>query len=167
MGRLYLLRHAKAQWPPPGTRDFDRPLAAQGVSDAGALGRAMAAAGYRPAKVLCSSARRARETWQAVAPHLGEVEVLYLDGLYSSDSTEYVALIRVHAAQEDVLVIGHNPMMEDLAVALSHDGAQGALQRVAAGFPPCALAAIRFPGALASVAPDGGHLEAFLTPRDL
>ena len=66
-----------------------------------------------------------------------------------------------------VLLIGHNPMMEDLAMALSGDGDADARNALVAGFPTSALAVIRFPGKLAETAPGKGYLEAFLTPADL
>jgi phosphohistidine phosphatase len=167
MNRLYLLRHARAKWPAPGSRDFDRPLEPSGIADADALGRAMVKARYKPALVLCSSALRTRQTWEALSLHVSADSVLFLDGLYSSDSSNYVDIIREKGEEGCVMVIGHNPMMEDLAVALSHDGVPEALEGVAAGFPTCGLAVIRFPYALSSIKPEDGYLEAFVVPREL
>lgn len=167
MNRLYLLRHARAKWPAPGSRDFDRPLEPSGIADADALGRAMVKARYKPTTVLCSSALRTRQTWEALSLHVSADEIAFLDGLYSSDSSNYVDIIRAHGNEGCILVIGHNPMMEDLAVALSHDGVPEALEGVAAGFPTCGLAVIRFPYELSSIKPEDGYLEAFLVPREL
>lgn len=167
MARLYLLRHAKAAWAQPGMRDFDRPLDEQGRREAAALGAAMLAAGHAPAKVLCSTARRARETWDGVFRALGgdERDVVFDDSLYSSDATGYLAMIRNAGGSESVLVVGHNPMMEDLSLALAGGGEEEAKRSVSSGFPTCGLAVIRFPASLAEAAPGKGHLEAFVTPE--
>ena len=66
-----------------------------------------------------------------------------------------------------MLVVGHNPMMEDLAMALSGDGDEKARSALVAGFPASALAVIRFANDLSQTAPGKGYLEAFFTPADL
>ena len=120
MSRLFLLRHAKAGWAEPGMRDFDRPLEPLGRTDADAVGAAMRAGAYIPDLVLCSTAKRARETLDWVARHTGDARVIFSDSLYSTDAAGYVEFIRAAPDGDQVLVVGHNPMMEDLA-----DGAVG------------------------------------------
>jgi phosphohistidine phosphatase len=66
-----------------------------------------------------------------------------------------------------VLVIGHNPMMEDLAFAVAGNGSEIACAALNSGFPTSGLAVIDFPGSLVSAAPGKGYLEAFITPADL
>ena len=122
MSRLYLLRHAKAGWALPGVRDFDRPLDASGHADAEVMGTAMRACGYIPDITLCSNAKRARETLEDIAGHTDTGRVLFFDKLYSEDAAGYLSLIHENGARGSVLVIGHNPMTEDLAMALSGDG---------------------------------------------
>lgn len=163
MSRLFLLRHAKAAWAQPGMRDFDRPLQPVGRSDAEALGAEMAARGYAPDRVLCSTALRARQTWAAVAGPLGVgIETaVFEDRLYSSDATGYLTIIQGESEAGAVLVVGHNPMMEDLAAALAGDGEASML---AAGFPTCGLAIMRFPASLSEAAPGKASLEVFLKP---
>ena len=90
MSRLFLLRHAKAGWAEPGMRDFDRPLEPLGRCDADAIGAAMRAHSFIPDLVLCSSAKRARETLDWVARHTGEARVIFSDNLYSTDAAGYV-----------------------------------------------------------------------------
>lgn len=162
---LMLLRHAQAGWAEPGMRDFDRPLTQSGRSDAEALGRAMRAAGHVPDRVLCSTARRARETWQAVAPLLGHdaAAAEFMDGLYHEDAAFYLAAVRRQAAST-LLLVGHNPMIEDLALALAGEGAGGGHPAIRSGFPTAGLAVIALAGALAGAAPREGRLEAFLAP---
>ena len=167
MSRLYLLRHAKAKWADPGSRDYDRALELSGKADADNIAASMLLAGYMPDRVLCSGAKRARETWEAAARHLPVADVRYMDELYSSDATGYVDIIRSAGGEGSVLVVGHNPMMEDLAMALSCGGEKDALATVAGGFPTCGLAVIRFSTPLSSIAPEDGYLEEFVAPRDL
>ena len=164
MNRLYLLRHAKAGWAMPGMRDFDRALDEAGVADAQSIGTAMAAAGYVPDLTLCSNARRARETLEGIAGHTDIGRVLFFDQLYTEDAIGYLALIRNHGSFGSLLVIGHNPMMEDLAMAIAGDGEPEAREALAAGFPTSGLAVVRFGQSLDGIEPGTGYLEAFLTP---
>lgn len=166
MSRLYLLRHAKAGWALPGMRDFDRPLDKAGHADAEALGARMREHAYVPDITLCSGAVRARETLHGIAGQADTGRVLYCDRLYSEDAAGYLALIQENAASGSILVIGHNPMMEDLASALSGDGEGAAKAVLASGFPTSGLAVISFSGSLKKAALGAGHLEAFLTPAD-
>jgi phosphohistidine phosphatase len=166
MSRLFMLRHAKAGWAEPGMRDFDRPLEPIGRTDADAIGAAMRACSYIPQLVLCSSAKRARETLDWIARHIDNGRVIYSDSLYSTDAAGYVDFIREAADADEVLLVGHNPMMEDVAEALSGEGDPHAKAVLHQGFPTSALAVIRFPGKLSETAPGKGYLEAFLTPAD-
>lgn len=169
MSKLYLLRHAKAGWALPGVRDFDRPLDASGLADAETIGRAMRARSYIPDLTLCSNAKRARQTLDGLAleGHTDTGRVLFLDTLYSEDAAFYLNLIRGNGGPSSLLVIGHNPMTEDLAIALSGDGDEAARGMLNHGFPASGLAVVRFPGSLADAAQGAGYLEAFLTPADL
>jgi phosphohistidine phosphatase len=167
VSRLYLLRHAKAGWALPGVRDFDRPLDETGYADAEATGTAMRACGYVPDVTLCSNAKRARETLEGIAGHADTGRVLFFDKLYSEDAAGYLSLIQENANSGSVLVIGHNPMTEDLAMALSGKGEASARAALNSGFPTSGLAVIGFPGGLKDAAPGNGFLEAFLTPADL
>ena len=167
MDRLYLLRHAKAGWALPGMRDFDRPLDETGHTEAEATGAAMRSRGYIPDVTLCSNAIRARETLHRLLGHIDTGRVTFLDTLYSEDAAGYLSLIHENAMNGSVLVIGHNPMMEDLAAALAGDGDAAARAALNSGFPASGLAVIRFPDGLLRAAPGTGILEAFITPADL
>ena len=164
MSTLYLLRHAKAGWALPGVRDFDRPLDESGHIDAEATGSAMREHDYVPDITLCSNALRARETLEGIAGSADTGRVLFFDRLYSDDAAGYLSLVREHANCGSVLVIGHNPMMEDLASALAGDGDEAARAVLSHGFPTSGLAVISFDKGLAHAAPGTGFLEAFLTP---
>ncbi|TPM37157.1 histidine phosphatase family protein [Mesorhizobium sp. B2-3-4] len=166
MSRLFLLRHAKAGWALPGMRDFDRPLDASGRADAEKMGTAMRSRSYVPDLTLCSNARRARETLEGVAGQSDTGKVLFFDSLYSEDAAGYLRLIRDHGRSGSLLVIGHNPMTEDLAMAVSGDGGETARAMLNHGFPTSGLAVVRFPGDLVKATQGAGYLEAFLTPAD-
>ena len=164
MSRLYLLRHAKAQWALPGMRDFDRQLEASGRLDAGRTGVEMRLRGYVPDVTLCSTAVRARETLQEVAGEADTGRVIFDERLYSEDAASYLDLVRENAAGGSILVVGHNPMMEDLATALSGSGDPAALVTLGLGFPTAGLAVIGLAGGLHKAALGKGDLEAFYVP---
>lgn len=164
MNRLYLLRHARARWGEPGSGDYDRPLDHSGHEDARRLGSVMAASSLIPETVLCSGARRARETWAAMASSLKTTDIRFLKNLYSGDASGYLDILREAGTSQSILILGHNPMMEDLATALPHDGDKEAMAAVAHGFPACGLAVLSFPMPLSQIRPGDGYLESFLTP---
>ena len=111
-------------------RDFDRPLDRGGQGGCRHDGRSMLAAGYVAGRVLCSSARRARETLDGLAAHgrRRRTACIFLDRLYTEDAQGYLgADPRQWRHAASLLVIGHNPMMEDLASAISRRRRRSAL----------------------------------------
>src|SRR3954447_14497068 len=117
---LVILRHAKADR--PATVDFDRPLTERGHADAGVAGMWLAAHGYRPEVVVCSPARRTRQTWHAVAVALEQDTaplVRYEPSLYEGGTAHLIAALqRVDPAAHTVLLIGHNPTVSLLSSQL-------------------------------------------------
>jgi phosphohistidine phosphatase len=148
-------------------RDFDRPLDPSGIADASAMGIAMHARNYVPDLTLCSSAARARQTLEGIAAHADTGRTLFMDSLYSEDAAGYLKIIQESGSAGSLLVIGHNPMLEDLAMAISADGEDQARATLNTGFPTSGFAAIRFDLALSLAAPGKGYLEAFLAPSEL
>ena len=146
-------------------RDFDRSLDETGRVDAQAMGIAMRERGYVPDITLCSTARRARETLEGVAGHADTGRVHYLDSLYSDDAAGYLATIRANGPHGALLVIGHNPMMEELAFAVAGDGDASARVSLGHGFPTSGLAVFRVTADLAQLGAGEGFLEAFLAPQ--
>ncbi|MFI6758304.1 SixA phosphatase family protein [Micromonospora sp. NPDC050417] len=131
--RVVLLRHAKAERPARIT-DFERPLTARGYADAGAAGAWLANAGHLPSVVICSPAKRTRQTWHGVALGMAETPVgragvevqvgggpvvSYEPGVYDGDASELLDLIRAVDPQMGVvLLIGHNPSISGLSQLL-------------------------------------------------
>jgi phosphohistidine phosphatase len=118
---LYLLRHAKSSWDDPGLADHDRPLAARGLRNVGVLSQHLRAAEILPELVLCSTAQRARETLAAVLPAFdGETEIRVERGLYGASAEELLERLRaVPEAVQSVMVVAHNPGLEELASRLA------------------------------------------------
>lgn len=116
--RLIVMRHAKAG-ELPGGPDAERELRPRGRRDAAAAGTWLAAQGLIPGLVLCSAARRARQTWAGAASGLGaavaEVEVRFDQRLYSADAEALLAVIgETPASRTSLMYLGHNPAAADL-----------------------------------------------------
>lgn len=169
MLRLLLLRHAKAQPAEPGIADRDRPLSSRGVAAAKAMGRFMRQAGLRPDLVLCSPARRARDTWALVTAELdARPRVLIEEAIYDfgADDRLLEAIRRQADASRAVLIVGHNPALEGLALRLAVGGDAALRARMARKYPTAALAVIDFE-AESWRAIDSGRLTGFTRPQDL
>ncbi len=169
MKQLLLLRHAKSAWP-DGVEDHDRPLADRGRRDAPRMGAYMARAGLQPDFALVSSARRTQESWALVAPALARpCPARTVPSIYEAAPSAILAAIR-QAPQdsESLLVIGHNPGVEDLAALLAPAGEADSISRLRTKYPTAGLAVIALDITLWSeAAPGKGRLEAFVTPKTL
>jgi phosphohistidine phosphatase len=163
---LFLLRHAKAGWALPGMRDFDRPLDETGHRDSEEMGNVMALNGYVPDLTLCSGALRARQTLAGIAARTDTGKIVFSDTLYMTDAAGYLDMIRQHGDVSAILIIGHNPMMEDLALAISGSGDDAARTSLNLGFSTAGLAVISFEGSLSHASPGAGRLDAYLIPGD-
>jgi phosphohistidine phosphatase len=159
--QLFLLRHAKSSWDEPSLADHDRPLAPRGRKAAKRIGAHVRHEQIRVELVLCSSARRARETLDLVAPP-GEVRLER--ELYGAMAAELLErLCRVPDDVEAVMLIGHEPAIRDLAVGLLADGSELTDRK----FPTAALATLTFTGPWSTLAADRAELAAFVRPREL
>jgi phosphohistidine phosphatase len=166
MPRLYLLRHAKSSWDEPGLADRDRPLAPRGRRAAERMAGHLRTEGVRPGLVLCSPAVRTRQTLAAVAGALGDPPVSVEDRLYGAEPEDLVARLReVPDPTGDVLVIGHNPTLQDLALELATEG--DPLPRLREKLPTGALATLVFDGSWRDLGHGRATLEALVVPRDL
>jgi phosphohistidine phosphatase len=161
--QLHILRHAKSSWDDPDLADHERPLAPRGEKAAVRIAEYARSKGIAPELVLCSTAVRARQTLAALLPVLsGDVEIRLEDVLYGAGVDTVLA--RLHDVDEvvgSVLVVGHNPTLHELALALT--GREDALEH----FPTGALASIALTTAWADIAEGGADLVAFVVPREL
>ncbi|MFE9774559.1 SixA phosphatase family protein [Streptomyces sp. NPDC005931] len=165
--RLVVLRHAKSARP-EGVADHERPLSRRGRRDAPAAGRALAEADCLPGLALCSTAVRARHTWELACAQWGTPPPVRLDPrLYGADAPELLTVVReVPAEVETLLLIGHNPGLEDLVLTLAGDGLDDTLDRVRAKFPTSAFAVLSWRGAgWRDLAPGAALLTSVTVPR--
>lgn len=221
--RLIVLRHAKSAWP-EGVPDHERPLAGRGRRDAPAAGRRLYEAGYTPDLVVCSTARRTRETWDLAAAELlvrgaaavpsepvealreagvpeavcSEVgrpaaagpEVVFEPRVYEASAPALLGAVRdavgpgagagVLVARgggggggggrsrgrcRTVLLVGHQPGVQELVLSLAGSGDEEALARVRTKFPTSAFAVLALPGAWDGLVPGAAVLADFVVPR--
>jgi phosphohistidine phosphatase len=170
MKRILLLRHAKSDWGADGLDDHDRTLAARGERAAGLMGIHLVQQGLRPDLVLCSSARRAQQTWEQMLERLPEPPLIRVEpDLYlAAAGTLFERLRRLEDGVGVAMFVGHNPGMADLAAALAGAGEARQVERVRAKFPTAALALIDADvPSWEDLAPEACRLVAFTTPKDL
>jgi phosphohistidine phosphatase len=173
--KLVLLRHAKSAW--PDVPDHDRPLAGRGRRNAPVMGRWLRTNGYVPDRVLCSTARRARETWQLAQEGLGASPAVSFERrVYQASAEQLLDLVRgVPSAVTTLLIVGHDPAIQELALMLARttppaggDGAAAdALDRMRAKFPTAAVAVLELTGNWDQLGPGTAQLAAFVIPREV
>jgi len=165
---LMLLRHAKSGHE-ANVADIDRPLNARGKLEAGSMARLMTVRQFRPNRILCSSSLRTRETLAPLIAELADDTFVEITRrIYDADAEDLLALIREQdGAASTLLIIGHNPGLEELARVLAGGGDAAAVFRMRTKFPPAALAVIRFENPeWREIEPGLGRLDAFETPGD-
>jgi phosphohistidine phosphatase len=146
--------------------DHERPLAPRGRRDAKRIAKHLRRLGSTPELVLCSSAARTRETLGLVRPAISESTVVIEDELYAASSDELLARVRqVPDAVGSVMMIGHNPGLEQLALALAAAGDE--LQRLEAKFPTAALATLALSKPWSRLEPSDATLAAYVVPKQL
>jgi phosphohistidine phosphatase len=159
--RLLLLRHAKSSWDDPTLADHDRPLATRGRKAAQLIGAYLRREQIPVSLVLCSSAQRARETLELVDPP-GDVQIE--QQLYGASSDQLLERVRqLPETRDSVMLIGHNPGIQDLTVCLTGDDGEPREQK----FPTGALALLTFAGPWRALRAGGVELAAFVKPREL
>jgi phosphohistidine phosphatase len=172
MRQLLLLRHAKSSWDDPALPDHARPLNARGRRAAAAIAQAMRELGLAPDIVLVSSARRTLQTLEALTPFEDAALIEPMDALYLAHWRRLLDAIReVPETARSLLLVGHNPGLHELALALAGAGGiiRGGpeLQRLTEGYPTGALAEFTIAGPWRLLEPGGGRLVRFIQPRDL
>lgn len=170
MRELLLFRHAKSRWDVAGVHDHDRDLTPRGERAARRMGKLLAEHGLLPDRVLCSTARRAKRTWELAAAELPDVPSPAFDrALYLAEPQRLLDIVRrAGDGARRLLVVGHNPGIHAFAMLLLSDGPAEARARLAAKFPTAALAQIACDAASwAKLGAGSGRLVAFWRPRDL
>jgi phosphohistidine phosphatase len=176
MRQLLLLRHAKSSWADPAQSDHARPLNSQGRQAAAAVREALRELGLVPDVVLVSSARRTLQTLEALSPWDETPIIEPMNGLYLASATQILQLVRgVSQTVRSLMVVGHNPGLHDLAMALVGAHAMSSngnmTRKLAEGFPAAALAEFTIARTWQDLGEGGGEgggrLVRFLCPRDL
>lgn len=158
-----LIRHAKSSWDNPLLRDFERPLNKRGRRNAPAVGAALASAGIVFDKVLCSDARRARQTLDLIRNNLKikQKVIDYKHVLYGAGANVMLSMIISQPAHvHHLALLGHNPGMEDLANRLAHTS-PGKMQT------GCAVQLLFDCESWAGLASSTGKTGLLIRPRDL
>ncbi|AVJ31375.1 histidine phosphatase family protein [Stenotrophomonas indicatrix] len=158
MRELILLRHAHAEPATTGQADLDRPLSPVGLAEAEAAGKWLKENNLLPDCVLCSPSRRTRETLEAVMAAIGYVEKRLEDRIYEATPGTLAALVDERRDLDRVLIVGHNPGLEQL-VALMTDGTSSDYR----GMPPGGVAVLGF-AREATIEPGVASLNAFWWP---
>ena len=166
MKHLYVLRHAKSSWDDPSLSDAERPLNKRGRRAADAMAGHLRDARVTADLVLCSPARRTRETLELVERGLSKQSVRIEPALYGADLETLLDLLRgLPGTLASVLVIGHNPGLQDLVLHLAKPGPS--VRKVEAKFPTAALATLACPGEWSSLGARSAELIKYVRPRDL
>jgi phosphohistidine phosphatase len=165
--RLYLLRHAKSSWDDPGVPDHDRSLAPRGHRATKLIAEHLRRERIAPALVLCSSAHRALQTLEGIAPAFDAgVPTQVERDLYGASEGELLERVRrIPDTEQSAMLIGHNPAIHGLALSLAGGGRDpvGVEQK----YPTGALATLTFEGSWQQLGPGSAQLIAFVRPKDL
>ena len=172
MRRLMLLRHAKTENDAPSGRDRDRRLDNRGRRDAAEIGAWIGRHPPFPDSVLVSPAIRAHQTWEiawkAMKDLVPEPQVELIPDLYGADPSQLLQTIR-EASDADplrLMLVGHNPGMHELALALAGSGDAAGRRALADNLPTSGLAVFDFAvDDWADVAFRRGRLALFVTPK--
>jgi phosphohistidine phosphatase len=168
-----LLRHAKSDWGKDAD-DHDRPLSSRGRKAAPEIARYMRSRDYLPAAVLCSTSQRTRETLDLLlAAWREKPEIRYEKTVYLADWPVLLTnLKKAPPRTSPLLLVGHNPGIEQLAIALAAQPKEAQerlrLQRLTQKFPTAALAVFDFEiTSWRNLKPGVGHLIDFVRPKDI
>ena len=167
MKRLYLLRHAKSSWDDPTLADHDRPLAPRGRRAAKVIAKHLGRKGISPELVLCSPSTRTRQTLKRLAPGLRKnADIRIEPELYAASAADLLEVLHeVPEEVESVMLIGHNPGIQDLALSLA--GAGSEISRLRSKFPTAGLATLELNGTWRELAPESADLVSLVTPKEL
>src|ERR1700761_1768805 len=172
MRRLMLLRHAKTENDAPSGRDEDRRLDERGRKDAAEIGAFIGSHAPFPDSVLVSPAVRAHQTWElawaAMKDHVPAPHVELVPDIYGADPGQLLQCIRDVAVSnpQRLLVVGHNPGMHELALALTEGGDEAGRRALADNLPTAGLVILDFATEdWNDVAFRRGRLVQFVSPK--
>ena len=170
MRRLFLFRHAKAESSQPGQKDLTRALVERGRKDAARIGAYMASHALMPDRVFVSPARRTQETWKCLsaalkpAPGATTVEKLY----DATAHTIFAVVKEAPASAHTLMLVGHNPGLEEIALMLIASGDIDARERLREKLPTSGLVIVDFAiDDWSRLHPQSGRLERFVSPKTL
>ena len=163
--QLIVMRHATAN--PGRGRDHDRTLTAHGQEQARRVGSALRSLGPIPERILCSSAVRCRETWQAISAELASgVVVDFEDDLYNASAESLLNSLAEIVHEQNILLLAHNPGVSVLALELA-GGDEESVAHLRAGFDPAAIACFEIEGAWSTLSAGSARLTRFeRVPKD-
>lgn len=163
---LYLLRHAKAAPANAGQSDHARPLSGKGRDACRLIAGYLATHDRRPDAVICSTSARTRETLDRIGAEPGwSPRVEFSDRAYLAAAGTLLTLVRQTPDEtRSIMLVGHNPGMEELAIDLAESGPAELRQAMSLKFPTGALATIAFDCAWSAIGPRTGALVDFVTP---
>ena len=170
MKTLTLLRHAKSSWSSPATSDFDRSLNKRGRRAARTVGRELKTQGLAFDAVIASPAARVVETVDDVADGYGSpIRPSFDPRVYMASAATLLGIVReADDDAERLLLIGHNPGLEALALLLTREDGNGLRGELASKYPTATVAEIALPiEHWRDAAPGSGELARFIRPRDL
>lgn len=170
MRRLLLLRHAKSESAEPGKDDRARGLVDRGRKDSAKIGAYIATHALIPERVILSPAARTQETWKHMAGAMRPApSAETLDQLYDATQRNILAAITVtQPAARSLLIVGHNPTLQEAALALIASGDIDTRERLREKLPTAGLIIIDFPfDDWSKLHPQSGRLERFVTPKSL
>jgi len=168
MPRLLLLRHGKSAWP-DGMDDLERPLTKRGREASRRMGRYLADEQLVPDLALVSPARRTRETWALAEDALRDVPMRSEPRIYEAPPDRLLGVVKgVEADVGTLLIVGHNPGLQELARLLLGQDERYAHATTIAKYPTAGLAVIDLAvRAWHELSPRSGRLVGFVTPKTL
>ena len=170
MKTIFLLRHAKSSWDDVSLDDFDRPLSPRGIKSCKKIGKYLKKNRLIPDIVYCSSAMRAKQTWELFNRIVDKKEnILYEDSLYMSDFSNFINIIKKTKNNfKNLMFVSHNPGIENLALELSKDKSNEIYEKINIKFPTGALIIIKFDlNNWSKVDCKKGKLYEFVKPKEL
>jgi phosphohistidine phosphatase len=168
MKTLYLLRHAKSSWKDPGLDDLDRPLNKRGRETAKTMAAYLRRVKITPDVVLCSTAVRTQQTLKPITKAIKPPRVAFESRIYGVAQPELLKYLRgLPESVESALMIGHNPGLHDLALALAEAKSRKRLPPAEGKFPTGAMATFRLDGEWKELRSNGATVLSFTSPKEV